>query len=83
MFKRKEKFDALMRKTAVRLDEKLDAFTVLEDLVKGGKSPVPILFEPYKDKISSQKKIKEAAGVNDFDILSESEDTAFKKAITK
>jgi len=66
----------------VRLDDKEDAFTGQLDLVKGGKSPIGVLFDPYKDKISSQKAIEEAVNVNTLKIPTDDDDTAFQTSIT-
>ena len=66
-----------MSRAATRLGDEEDAFNAQLQLITEGKAPIPLLFEPYQDKISSQKEIIEATTVNTLKIISEDEDTAF------
>ena len=40
-------------KSAINLDDKEDAFNKKMALISKGELPVPMLFDPFKDKISS------------------------------
>lgn len=67
----------------IGLDEKEDAFNAQIALIQAEKSPIPMLFQPYVDKISSQKEIKDAKSVNTMKILTENDEDAFQASVTE
>lgn len=67
-----------MSREEVRLETTPEqTFSNQADQVSQGKSPIPVIFDKYRDKISAQEDIKKATDVNTLKILSEEDDKAF------
>jgi len=69
------KRQSLLSREEVRLETTPEqAFANQLDEVSQGKSPIPVIYEKYRDKISAQDDIKKATDVNTLKILSEEDD---------